>query len=371
MTHIGGLAKRLLVAQIGVIAIAAMALIVVGFLITPSLFRHHLGMAGESDPLVQQHALEALAATVAVAGSVAIAVALVAAAVTSWFLVLRIARPLDQLAVAAQDIEAGRFPERVTAAETQDEVSILVAAFNDMAGQLERTETFRLRLLADLSHELRTPLATLEAYIDGIDDSVLNTDPETLATMRNQVERMRRLAGDLGVITAAGEHALGLEISVRDASDLMQAARASAAPRYDAKGVDLNVTDPNLPVFVHCDAERMQQVLSNLLENSLRHTPPGGSVTLTARLDHAQVLITVQDSGEGIPTDKLEVVFERFIRLDESRMASDGSGSGLGLTIARDIVRGHGGELSAASAGVGSGTTMTIRMPAAIKPSGN
>lgn len=370
MTRPGGLAKRLLITQVGVIAISAIAMIVVGILITPSLFTHHLSMAGEPDPLVQEHALQALASTVAVAGSVALVVALAAAAISSWFLVIRIARPLDQLAAAAQEIEAGTFPARVSTTTSQDEVAVLVTAFNDMAGQLERTEAFRLRLLSDLSHELRTPLATLEAYIDGFEDLVLAVDAENLAVMRGQVMRMRRLAGDLGVITAAGEHALDLVLARRDVAGLLSAACASASPRYDAKGIRLNFTVPVIPLYVDCDEERMQQVLANLLENSLRHTPAGGQVTLSARRDHDVVLIEVQDSGEGIPPDKLEAVFERFTRLDESRATSDGSGSGLGLTIARDIIRGHSGELTAQSTGSGQGTTMTVRLPAAVNPSG-
>lgn len=365
MTRPGGLARSLLVAQVAVILVGAVTLTVVAVLITPSLFTHHLEMAGETEPIVQHHALQALASTVGVAGSVAVAAALIAASVASWFLVTRIARPLDALATAAQAIQRGEFPPPVPATTAQDEVAQLVTSFNEMAGRLEQTEASRLRLLADLSHELRTPLATLEAYIDGIEDGVLDASPESMATMRAQVARMRRLTGDLRVLTAADEHALDLHRKPVDARTLLVAAAASAMPGYEAKGVSLEIAPDTSPSTALCDEARIQQVLANLLENSLRHTPSGGRVRLSSRRDRSSVLLEVQDTGDGIPPDRLQAVFERFTRLDPARHAADGSGSGLGLSIAREIVRGHGGELIAMSEGPGRGTTMSVRLPAA------
>lgn len=359
----GGLARTLLGAQIAVIVVAAVTLAGVAALITPSLFTHHLELAGETDDAVQHHALQALASTVAVAGALAVAAALLAASVTSWILVSRIARPLDDLASAAQAIQRGQFPPPVTPGTTQGEVAQVVTSFNEMASRLEQTDASRLRLLADLSHELRTPLATLEAYIDGIEDGVVAESPDTFTTMRAQVARMRRLTSDLAVVTAAGEHALDLHPEPINVQELLDAARASAAPRYEGKGVHLTVATPAPSFIVTCDEARMQQVLANLLENSLRHTPAGGTVTLTARSDGTSGVIEVGDTGEGIPADGLQVIFERFTRLDPSRTSTDGSGSGLGLSIARDIIRGHGGELTATSDGIGRGTTMLIRLP--------
>ena len=363
MRRPGGLARTLLLAQLAVIVVGAITLVVVALLITPGLFTHHLDMAGESDPVVQDHALQALTSTVAVAGAGAVAAAILAASLTSWFLVLRIARPIDDLASAAQAIQRGQFPEPVSSATSQDEVAQLVTSFNEMVDRLEHTEESRIRLLADLSHELRTPLATLEAYVDGLEDGILQASAANLDTMRAQVARMRRLTGDLAVITAAGEHALKLQLTPVDVHRMLVVARAAAAPSFDAKGVSLTLQPQVASLTVRCDDARMQQVLANLLENSLRYSSPQSSVVLSARAERETALIEVRDSGDGIPPDKLQLVFERFARLDPSRTNQDGSGSGLGLAIAREIVREHGGDITAHSAGLGHGTTIRIRLP--------
>jgi two-component system sensor histidine kinase BaeS len=359
----GSLARTLLLSQLAVILVGAVTLTAVAFLITPALFTYHLELAGETDHIVQHHALQALASTVAVAGAGSVTAAIIAAALASWFLVLRITRPIDDLSSAAEAIQRGEFPAPVSCATSQDEIAQLVTSFNEMVDRLERTEESRLRLLADLSHELRTPLATLEAYIDGLEDAVLEPTADSLDTMRSQVARMRRLTGDLAIITAAGEHALDLQLAPVPCDQLLEVARAAVAPRFEAKGVTLAVSVPVPSYPVLCDEARIQQVLANLLENSLRHTPAGGNVLLSAHAERNAVVIEVRDSGEGIQTDKLHVVFERFVRLDPSRSTQDGSGSGLGLAIAREIVRGHGGEITAESAGRGSGTTMQIHLP--------
>lgn len=369
MRRPGGLARTLLLAQLAVIVVGAITLVVVALLITPGLFTHHLDMAGESDPVVQDHALQALTSTVAVAGAGAVAAAILAASLTSWFLVLRIARPIDDLASAAQAIHRGEFPEPVSSATSQDEVAQLVESFNEMVDRLEHTEESRIRLLADLSHELRTPLATLEAYVDGLEDGVLEATAPNLDTMRAQVARMRRLTGDLAIITAAGEHALQLQLTPIDLARMLDVARAAAAPAFEAKGVPLTLRVPTSTLTVRGDEARLHQVLANLLENSLRHSSPPASVVLGARADHGMVIIEVRDSGEGIPPDKLQLVFERFARLDQSRTSQDGSGSGLGLAIAREIVREHGGEITAHSEGLGHGTTLRIRLPLTSSPS--
>lgn len=366
MRRPGGLARNLLLSQLTVILVGAVTLTLVAFLITPALFTYHLELAGETDQLVQHHALQALASTVAVAGAGSVTAAIVAASLTSWFLVLRTTRPIDDLASAAQAIQRGEFPEPVSVATSQDEVAQLVTSFNEMVDRLRRTEESRLMLLADLSHELRTPLATLEAYIDGLEDAVLESTAETLDTMRSQVARMRRLTGDLAIITAAGEHALELHLAPVTCDRILDVARAAASPRFEAKGVALALSTPAYPVTVHCDEARLQQVLANLLENSLRHTAAGEHVLMSASVERESVVLEVRDTGEGIPVDKLQLVFERFARLDPSRTTHDDSGSGLGLAIAREIIRGHGGDITAHSAGLGSGTTMRIRLPLAF-----
>jgi signal transduction histidine kinase len=182
--------------------------------------------------------------------------------------------------------------------------------------------------------------------------------------MRDQVGRLRRLAVDVREASAAEEHALSLHPEAIDPADLAGSAVEFARPSYQAKGVALELISRSPGVLTAVDPARLQQVLGNLLANALRHTPPGGRVTVTVAAPTPRtVRIAVADTGEGIPVDQLETIFTRFHRADPSRTSGDGSGAGLGLTIARAIIAGHGGTLTATSAGPGAGSTFTITLP--------
>lgn len=352
-------------AQVLVVGVGAITLIIAAALVAPPLFHDHLIHAGVTDPEVQLHAEEAFASSFAIAVVLATATALLAAGGVSWFMVRRVSRPVEELAQSAESVAAGRYDVSVPDASFSSELHQLSDSFTDMAHRLAETEATRTRLLADLAHELRTPLATLEAYIDGMEDDVLDHDTAAYATMRLQVERLRRLASDLRESSAAEEHALGLVLERIDCGDVARAAVAAAVPRFAAKGVDLDLVDGPAPSWISGDTVRLQQVLANLLDNALRHTPAGGRVDVTLAERSGFVRVQVADTGEGIPADQLHAVFERFHRVDPSRVSSDGGGSGLGLTIARAIVNDHGGTLEATSPGIGNGTTFVMTIPLA------
>ncbi|MHB1212443.1 MAG: sensor histidine kinase, partial [Candidatus Nanopelagicales bacterium] len=239
-----------------------------------------------------------------------------------------------------------------------------------MSARLSDTEASRIRLLSDLAHEIRTPLATLEAYIDGLEDGVVPTDPAAWSTMRDQVLRLRRLTADLRETAAAEEHALGLQLQATDLARVVTEAVEAVVPRFRAKGVHAMTAGTDRPVLVRADADRLQQVLANLLDNALRHTPGGGHVVASLATEGRRAVIRVSDDGDGIPPDQLDAIFARFHRVDASRTAADGSGSGLGLTIARAIITDHGGTITATSDGPGRGATFTITLtiPAARSP---
>jgi signal transduction histidine kinase len=350
-------------AQVLVVGVGAITLIIAAALVAPPLFHDHLIHAGVTDPEVQLHAEEAFASSFAIAVILATATALLAAGGVSWFMVRRVSRPVEELAQSAESVAAGRYDVSVPDASFSSELHQLSDSFTDMAHRLAETEATRTRLLADLAHELRTPLATLEAYIDGMEDDVLDHDAAAYATMRLQVDRLRRLAADLRESSAAEEHALGIVLERIDCREVARAAVASASPRFTAKGVDLSLVDGPTPQWINGDSVRLQQVLANLLDNALRHTPTGGRVAVALAERSGTVRVQVADTGEGIPPDQLHAVFERFHRADPSRVSSDGSGSGLGLTIARAIVNDHGGTLEATSPGIGQGTTFVMTIP--------
>jgi signal transduction histidine kinase len=359
-----GLATRLMGAQMIVILVGGITLLVALSLIAPGLFAMHLERTGEDTPGVQQHAQQAFTSSMAIALGLAGITAITAAGVLSWVLSRRVAQPISELSTAAEQVAAGRYDVTVADPGFSRELATLAASFQDMADRLERTDTARAQLLADLAHEIRTPLATLAAHVDGMEDGVVPADPAAYQVMRDQVRRLQRLASDIREAAAAQEHALELHPTVIGVDRLLNGAAAAAEARYRAAGIALHCDPDPACGTVRADPDRIGQVLGNLLDNALRHTPAGGQVVMDAAPGPRDtVVIEVADSGEGIPVDQLEAVFDRFHRVDPAR-AGRGGGSGLGLTIARAIVAEHGGTLTAHSAGPGGGATFRITLPA-------
>lgn len=360
-----GLTTRLFVGQLIVVFVGAVTLLLTAAIVAPRVFADHLERSGEDTPQVQLHVRNAFESSFALSMLVATIAAGIAAAFLSWFLARRVSRPIAELAAASESVAAGDYLVAVPTPAFGRELRALSIAFADMADQLASTDATRTQMLADLAHEVRTPLATLEAYIDGVEDEVVPASPESFATMREQVARLRRLSNDLREAAAAQEGALHVQLTPQPIQPIVSQAVAGGEPRFAAKGLVLvNSGMVGDGVQVALDVDRLQQVLANLLDNSLRHTPPGGSVRVHCTATATAVEIRVIDDGDGIPAEHLDSIFERFHRVDGSRTFDrDGGGSGLGLTIARAIVRDHHGTLTASSPGPGAGTTMRIQLP--------
>ena len=362
-----GLAVRLLLAQTLVALAGAATLWVVAAAVGPPIFHSHLRRAvGHVDPSMSGHVEEAFRSASAVSVSIALAASVLAALAMSAYLSRRIAGPVVRLAAAARGVAAGHRGVRVDSPELGSEFSDLTGSFNAMAEQLEAVEATRRRLLADLAHEMRTPVATLNAYLEGLEDGVVTVDAETITVLRNQTARLGRLAEDVAALSRAEEHQLELRPEPMSAGILVEAAAATFRDRYDAKGVELVATVQRDLPGVRADRERMGQVLGNLLDNALRHTPTGGRVAVTARggTDPRGVEFAVSDTGDGIPAEHLSHVFERFYRVDRARDRAHG-GSGIGLAIAKALVEAHGGTISVHSEGAGRGTTFVVTLPSA------
>ncbi len=289
-------------------------------------------------------------------GLVAIAIALL----LTFFLSRRILAPVKALTDAAKRLGKGDFSQRVHASD-RGEVGELAASFNSMADNLEHNEQLRRNMVADIAHELRTPLSNLRGYLEAIHDGVIKPDSETIRFLNEEASTLSRLIDDLQELSLADSGELKLVRQPEDVSRLVNESVAAVQTKGSDKGISVSSALPsNLPV-INIDAHRIKQVLHNLLENALAHTGQDGKITVTAWLGDDVINISVADTGEGIPTDDLQSIFERFYRVDRSRTRATG-GSGLGLTIARRLVEAHGGEITVASE-VGKGSTFTFTLP--------
>lgn len=358
------LARRLLVGQALVIGAGGVTLALVAVLVGPTLYRTHVRRAvGPVSDGVAQHLDQAFSSALLVSLAIAVAAAVVTALAISSMLASRLAHPVEELSAAATRLARGDLTARAPHPVADDELADLTVAFNDMADALERTEQTRRRLLVDVAHELRTPLATIEGYVEALADGVVDPEPRTWEALRSATVRLQRLVDDVGIASRAEEGQLDLDPTPTDVGDLVDAAVAATATMFDDAEVRLEqASEPDIPP-VRVDPARMAQVLENLLRNACRHTPPDGLVRVTSRARGGTATIQVHDTGEGIPADQLPHVFERFYRGDTARRSGGGSGSGIGLTIARAITRMHGGDVTAHSAGPGRGATFTVTLP--------
>ncbi|MBW3555476.1 MAG: HAMP domain-containing protein [Actinobacteria bacterium] len=249
--------------------------------------------------------------------------------------------PLREMAAAAGAMAKGEHGRRVTAS-SRDEVGELARAFNAMAAELEEVDRLRRDLVANVSHELRTPISALQAVLENVVDGVEPAAPETLSAMLKQVERLGRLVTQLLDLSRLESGSIPLQMEDFELQGVLEDAAQEC--RLHAPHVQLAVSVDPPGLAAHGDPERVHQVIANLLENAVRHSPSGGGVELSARRERDQVVIAVADEGPGIAEADAGRVFERFYRADAARASSSG-GAGLGLSIVRWIVDLHGGQV--------------------------
>jgi signal transduction histidine kinase len=272
----------------------------------------------------------------------------------------RILAPVQSLTAAAQQLGKGDLTQRVSD-EAPGEIGQLARTFNAMAENLEEAEKQRRSLVADVAHELRTPLSNVQGYLEAVKDGLLQPDDKTIDTIYQQVVHVVQLVEDLRILAMAESGTLRLHRESGSIEELLRQAVDAFRPRAEAKGVDLSVgVQPELP-DVPMDRTRIAQVVANLLENAIFHTPEGGSVAVSARNSNSVLTVAVSDTGPGISSQDMDLVFERFYRVDPSRTRSTG-GTGLGLTIAKQLIEAHGGSIGVESA-VDQGSSFYFNLP--------
>jgi signal transduction histidine kinase len=294
----------------------------------------------------------------------ATAIALLLSAVAGLLLSGAIASPLRRLTAAAGAVARGQFDQQVPV-RSRDEVGRLSRAFNDMTARLQSARQMQVDFVANVSHELRTPLTSIKGMVETLRDGAI-ADPEVrdrfLETAESETDRLIRLVNDLLLLSRADSEALNLRREPRNLTGLIRVAVDQLAHQARARELVVNVeTSPDAPL-AWVDPDRIEQVLVNLLDNAIKYSRPGGSVTIKVSAGQGQSpLVQVRDEGIGIPAEELPRVGQRFYRADRARSRAEG-GSGLGLAIARALVAAHGGRLWLESR-EGQGTVVSFTLP--------
>ncbi len=326
----------------------------------PGIGRGNPRGIGVLDPVLADAFQGAINDALLVAGLVAVIVAVL----VSLFVTGRITGPVRRMSMVSRRIATGKYGERVII-KSRDELGELAGNFNQMAEALEETERRRLELIGDVAHELRTPIATLEGYLEGLLDGVIESNERTWVKLHDEAGRLRRLVDDLQELSRAEAGQVSLNLAPVDPAEIVRVALDRISLDYSEKGLELKTEIPqNLP-SVKADYDRAIQVLTNLLTNALRYTPTPGKVSLTVQLGSQGVEYTVSDTGLGIAPENLPHLFERFYRVDKSRSRIMG-GSGIGLTISKALVEGMGGTIRVSSPGLGNGSTFSFTLPVAL-----
>jgi len=272
-------------------------------------------------------------------------------------------RPIRELTRATHAVSEGDLSQQVSV-RSNDELGELAQAFNRMSSELSRSVNARKQMTADVAHELRTPLSLILGHAEAVHDGVLPPTPENFEIIREEATRLEHLVNDLRVLSLADAGELSINLQLVEPQRLLQDVVSTYQYQAQRKNVTLELElDAPLPT-IEVDPGRMTQVLTNILDNALRHTPEGGKIVLSAREVGHQIELAIQDSGPGLRPQELQRIFDRFYRTDTSRQR-DGSvpgGSGLGLAIAKSIVQAHGGQLSAESE-AGKGLKVIITLP--------
>ncbi len=384
------LTLKLIVAFVGVAALSILVLVVLVNRSTSTEFASYLehigrmqgmmggghtgGMMGNLGDAEQQF-LADLRHSLWWAGLVTIGLALL----LGLLLARQIVLPLRRLTLATRQLAAGNLNERVQIA-SRDEIGEVARAFNGMAENLAKNESLRRNMIADIAHELRTPLAILQGELEAMQDRVVEASPAKLSALHDEVLRLSRLVSDLRTLSLAEAGQLEFHLGPADAAEVVRQVAAGFETAAASKHVSIDIQtgpptadsrlltpDSGLPTAdrrlptVMADADRLAQVVRNLLDNALRYSPEGSRIQIGLAPEPDHLLFSINDSGPGIAEKDLPHIFERFYRADPSRSHATG-GSGIGLTIVKQLVERQGGKVWATSQ-VGKGTTFHFTLP--------
>jgi len=338
---LAGLAGRISLVSM-LVALVAIGVIAVGVLVfAKATFDHLMAQAGASaevaNSMFDHGVVTIFTATAVIAGLISVLLAII--------LATRLARPLDEIAHAARRIAGGDYSARVPR-RGPEEFSSLADSFNQMAESLAEQERARREFIVNAAHELRTPLTNLQGYLEALRDGVIEPTTEQFASLHEEADRLVRLSRSLD--TLADDRPQGaLTLPPLDLTQALRSAVELTRPLLDARAIGVGLHSPE-ELCARANPDHLAQVLANLLQNASRYTPPGGRVAIAAEARRADVLVSITNTGDGIPAQDLPHVFERFYRVEKSRDSARG-GAGIGLAIVKQLVESAGGEVGADS----------------------
>ena len=358
-----------------VIIVGAIVLITAVEFIMPAAFETHLEFMQKAlqDPSKTEQALNddlfaSFRSAVYSAMKFAIPSSLIAAVIISLSFSGQILNQIQKMLQVSKKISEGKFNERIIlpgnlSPDDMDELHQLAVGFNQMTEKLEKNEEIRKQLIGDVSHELRSPLAFIKASIEGIADGIIPASPQSFLEIQEEIERLARLVNDLQELSIIEAGTYTLDKKIVKLQDLLSPLINQMQPQFKKKKIQFQLDiDENIPE-IKVDADRIKQVFTNILSNAIRFTPESGTIRVKiASVEDKYVRSEISDSGIGIPKDQLRKIFTRFYRVDKSR-SRDSGGSGIGLTIAKQLVEGHNGKIWAESPGVNKGTRIIFTLP--------
>lgn len=362
------LRTRLFLSYAVVVASGALAMVLVGAAVTRTVYERRIGGFGlgmgrgqgrnnqAGTPVDETQLTEALDSSLWPALLAGSSAAIIVAAIVAWFVGRRLLRPLDDVRSATRRMAAGDYSARVDP-PAELELAALAEDVNVLGDHLADTERRRSHLLGEVTHEMRTPLTVIGGHLEGLIDGVLEPSGETFVALADETKRLQRLVDDLTLLSRADEGTLTVDLAPVDLAELTATVVSRFRPQFEHAGVRL-VHEPHAALPVSGDAQRLTQVLTNIVGNALEHTPAGGTVSIRTGRD-AVTWVDVTDTGEGVPPGEIDAIFERFHRGSTTRR----SGRGIGLTIARSLARAHGGDVTVSSPGAGLGATFRLTLP--------
>ena len=336
-----GIGVRIALASVVVVALALVIVALGVMRAGASQFEALMAAAGHPAEEARRMFDESVTLVTLLTGAIAILAALVLALV----LARRIARPIERLAEVASKTAAG---DLMTMApdEGPAEVRALARAYNVLVDRLAEQESIRREFVVNASHEIRTPLTNLQGYLEALRDGVLSPDPATFDSLREEVDRLGRLAASLDLL-AGGSPDRPMPEDV-DLVGVLRVATDLATPAFRRRSIEVSQQLPDRPMFVRARPDELTQVVSNLLQNAVRYTASGGSVSVSLTADGGEATVRISNTGPGIPPADLPRIWERFHRVEKSRDRVTG-GAGIGLAIVKRLVEDAGGRVGAAS----------------------